>query len=224
MNFFTNRIVTKSISLKDAAAVTAPKVRSLDELLKDLKSKNEAVVKTASAQVVPAAEVKKEEPKVVATAAPAKAEEPKVAETKVVEAKKEDDVEVVEIKEVKKPKAAASAPNITMKVAKKLDFRAWEAEDIVKAWGQHGDVSKCIENVAGQCSDPKTYCGLLQVANNEATKIIKASSAKATKTASAAPAQFIKISKMNDKDKAMLAKYYTRIYGKDYVDALLEDY
>lgn len=216
----------KPISLEEAAkrSGSAQKVRSLDELLSDLKPKvasPEGQVKTASAAPI-AAEVVAPEAKTIE----AKKELPDFIKEKIEEKKKdkdEDDVEVVEVDEKKEKDACMSKPaNVTLKVAKKLDFRSWTAEDVVKAWEQHGTPQKCIENVAGKVSDPKTYCGLLQVAGSEAMKVVKASAAKQQKTASAST--FVKISKLSDKDKSMLAKYYTRIYGKDYVDALLEDY
>lgn len=228
MNFFTNRIVTKPISLEEAVkkGKSTPKVRSLDEILSSSKTASaEAQVKTASAQAsaAPSAEVAAPAP---APAAPAPAPEIKAAaapEAKVVEAAKvevKDEIEVVEVEQ--KPAVVAKPSNVTLKVAKKLDFRGWSAEDVVKAWGQHGDMQKCMANVAGSVSDAKTYCGLLQVASAEAMKVVKASAAKQEKKASSSA--WVKISKLADKDRAMLAKYYTRIYGKDYVDALLEDY
>ncbi len=120
-------------------------------------------------------------------------------------------------------KACSASANKTLKVAKKLDFRGWNAEEVVAAWGQHGSMDKCVANVNGKTSDPKTYCGLLQIASVEAGKMVKAASTEAAKAAPK-PAVFKKIAKLTEKEKSFLNKYYTKLYGSEYVNALLENY
>jgi hypothetical protein len=127
--------------------------------------------------------------------------------------------------------AAAGAKGKSIKVAKSLDLRAWSREDVIKAWSQHGGFDKCVANVSGKTSDPKAYCGLLQVASAESERLIKeaaAEKAKQTKAASAEPKQqrvaFKKLAKLTDKERGALSKYWAKLYGQDYVDAMLEDY
>lgn len=117
-----------------------------------------------------------------------------------------------------------------LKVAKALDFRQWSAEDVVTSWNQHGSISACVRNVSGKTSDPKTYCGLLFAASDVAKQSMQkqaAPQAKAEKVAEKAPEQkgsWKKIAKLTDKERAMLDKYYRKLYGDYYVDALLTDY
>lgn len=125
--------------------------------------------------------------------------------------------------------AAASGKAEILKVAKSLDFRGWNREDVVKAWGQHGDFQKCVANVAGKTSDPKAYCGLLREASVESTRLIKeaAAAAKETKTAGVEKQEkvaFKKLAKLTDKERSWLSKYWANLYGQDYVDAMMEDY
>ena len=115
---------------------------------------------------------------------------------------------------------AAETKGKEIKVAKSIDFRDWAAEDVVKAWGQHGSLEKCAQNVAKLSSDPVTYCSLLKVASQEATKVIKtATAAKVQKTA-----KFEKLSKLTDEKKAWLRSFWSKLYPAPYVDAMLEDY
>ena len=115
---------------------------------------------------------------------------------------------------------AAETTGKQLKVSKSIDFRDWAAEDVVKAWGQHGSIEKCASNVAKLSNDPMTYCSLLKVASAEATKVIKTAAAtKAVKTA-----KFEKLSKLTDEKKAWLRSFWSKLYPSSYVDAMLEDY
>lgn len=215
MKFITSRIHTGTpVSLQEAAKKAQQgEVRSIDEILADLKQVQSSppAVKTAST-----------EKPMIKTAS---TEQP-------VTAKKEEEVEVVEVedekkdeKEEKKDKkdAKCASQNSTLKVAKKLDFRAWSAEDIVKAWADHKDVKGCIANVQNKVNSPEVYCGLLQVASEEATKMIKAASAKEQKQVVAAKG-FEKLAKMSKEQIQLLREYFTPLYGEKYVDSLLGDY
>ena len=110
---------------------------------------------------------------------------------------------------------------MTLKVAKALDFREWEAKQVVDAWKQHGDANKCIASVKGKVSDPKTYCGLLRVAAVEAGKVM-------TKVAAQKPvaktAEYKKFAKLTANEQAFLTEYFKKLYGEDYVKALVGDY
>ena len=127
-----------------------------------------------------------------------------------------------------------------LKIAKQLDFRSWEAEDVVKAWEQHGSIKGCIKNVTKETSDPKTYCGLLQVASQVAGEIM-VKKAKATKGQAKTAKKNIKtssetkkrdtnkgvwkkIAKLTDKERGMLKEYWAKLYGDKYVQSLLNDY
>jgi hypothetical protein len=115
---------------------------------------------------------------------------------------------------------AAETKGKELKVAKSIDFRDWAAEDVVKAWGQHGSIEKCAKNVANLSNDPVTYCSLLKVASQEAAKVIKTATAqKVQKTA-----KFEKLSKLTDEKKAWLRSFWSKLYPASYVDAMLEDY
>lgn len=250
MKFYSDRIRITPISLEEAAARAkdAKSVSSLDEIL--AKIDNQKQVKTAAAatpvvKTAEAAPAKVEEPKAeVKTAAVeekkanldnlgdakappfGKKEEEKKDEPKKDEKgeKKEDKKDEPEKEEMKKEE---SAKPVSLKVAKSLDFRGWEAEDVVKAWGQHGNFEKCCANVKGKVNDEKTYCGLLQVASNEAGKIIKQAAAeKQEKVASKVEktARFKKLAKLTEEERAALAKYWGQMYGEGYVKAMLEDY
>jgi len=218
MKFYSDRIRTTPISLEEAAARAkdAKSVSSLDEILAKIDNQKQVKTAAAEAPVVKTAE-----------AAPA----PKVEEKKAEEPKKDEKGEKKEDKkdepEKEEMKKEESAKPVSLKVAKSLDFRGWEAEDIVKAWAQHGNLEKCCSNVKGKVNDEKTYCGLLQVASNEAGKIIKQAAAeKQEKVASKVEktARFKKLAKLTEEERAALAEYWGKLYGDAYVKAMLEDY
>jgi hypothetical protein len=220
MKFYSDKIVTRSISLEDAAkkAKDRPQMRSLDEIINNVQqvktASTNAEVKTAAAEAPKAVEAPKAEAKVVeAKAAPVQV---KVAEdlAKAPEAPKT---------EAKKPVVKAEAKKLTLKIAKTLDFRPWEAQKIVDAWKSHGSVEKCIANVKGKVNDGKTYCGLLQVAATQATKAVKLASATKEKKVASTPEQK-KFAKLTPNEQTFLREYFTKIYGKDYVEAMLGDY
>lgn len=132
------------------------------------------------------------------------------------------------------PKSIGPAPvsasgKKQLKMASKVNFTQWEEPKmVVDAWKQHGSIEACVKNVSGNTNDPQTYCALLQVAASEADKMVKAASAKkqtkeASKKAPVAPV-YKKIAKLTTKERSFLDEYFTKIYGKDYVDALLGDY
>lgn len=119
------------------------------------------------------------------------------------------------------PGAMASAKH-TLKIASSLDFRNWEAQAVADAWKQHGSVENCMANVASQTNDPKSYCGLLRVAATEATQVIKTAAAK--KEEKTATPLYQKIAKLDAEKLSGLREYFTLIYGKDYVEAMLADF
>lgn len=240
MNFFNQRIVTKSISLEEAVKkAKEPKkaLRSLDEILADTSK-----IKTASAQ---AAEVKTaakaevaEAPKVEAKTEPkieAKAEaKPEVqAEEKKAEAavqvKIANEMPVPAAKEEAKeapkahaqPTTAAGTKTMKLSMTSSLDFRNWEAQAVVDAWKQHGSVEACVKNVGSNTSDPSTYCSLLKVAAGEAEKTVKTASVESKEAK--APV-YKKFAKLTGNERTFLKEFFSKIYGVDYVDALLEDY
>lgn len=194
MKFFTNRIVTKQISLEEAVknAQNKQQVRSIDEILSDIKQQkiatsNTKAVKTASTEI--SEEV-----------------QPKVQ---------------VNVASVKTQKTTKSA-NVILKVANKIDFRNWSSEQLNTAWSQHGTFEKCLQNVDGLTSSPKTYCGLLREAANQFG--VKTASKKDTKQIEAGKSsEFVKISKLTTKDKKDLKAYFLEIYGEEYVNALVAD-
>jgi len=118
------------------------------------------------------------------------------------------------------PAPAMAAAKGTLKIAKELDFRGWEAEKVASAWGEYGTSEKCEATVAGKTSDPKKYCELIRVAANVATVKI-ASAKKEEKVASPA---FQKIAKLPAAQLAWLKEYYSKYYGEKFVAALLGDY
>ena len=227
MRLITSKIMTKPVSLEEALKKEVPKIRTLDEILASVKQ-----MKTAAVQ--PAATVtadKKEEPKVEAKA------EAKV-ETKV-EAKVEPKPEVkaetkVEVKTAGFEQKSAAKP--TLKIASSLDFRKWAAQEVVDAWKQHGTVEACVKNTADGTSNPKLYCTLLQTAAVEADRIVKAAAAKKTQKTAAKeekPAEkatkvagpnWKKIAKLSPQEKQFVVDFFSKLYGKDYVDALVTDY
>ena len=243
MKFISNRIMTRKVSLEDAIkANKEPKADlTFNQVLEKIaKQGNE--VKTASSAPkpeTPAVEVKidktlqKEagEPFGGKKAPPFGSEERKEkkekGEVEVAEDKKEDKKE--EKEEKKEEKACVSKGKKTLKVAKQIDFRNWEAQDVVKAWEQHGSLENCVKNVGSDTSDPKTYCGLLQVASQVAGEILikKAKANKPAKKASSEKPQkgaWKKLAKLTEKERTMLEQYWRKLYGDKYVDSLLTDY
>jgi hypothetical protein len=220
MKFYSNKISMKPISLEDAVKKIKeqPKARSLEEILADIKSKQTPIAqapqlaKTAAAQ---SAKVEK-----TAGGYPPKVEAAKTTATiKVAEELRP--AKPAEKKPDPKPEAKKATSNkLVMKLAKELDFRDWEAQQVVDAWSQHGSVAKCIANVKGKASNPETYCKLLQTAGGMAEKTIKVAKVASAKK----PAEFKKFAKLTPDEEARLRKYFTKYYGKDYVDALLGDY
>lgn len=234
--FITDQIVLKPVSIEDAvkAAKDRKAPRSLDQIIADIDSANKQV-KTASS----AAETKtasapeaKPEPKEAKTASTEEKKPEPEAEVKVEvkvakpEAKAEPKKAAAEKSEKKaesKPEKKAEAKTKSLKLAKALDFRGWDAAKVAKAWGQYGSMEKCEAGVKGKTSDPKTYCALLRTAGGMAAKQIKEASAKA-KPAKKASASFKKLAKLTEKERAWLAGYWGKLYGEGYVKAMLGDY
>ena len=233
MKFFNARIVTKQVPLGAALKAESKPARTLDEILADIQQKGQVKtaaavapqVKTAAVEA-PVAEAPKAEEK--------KAEAPKV---EVKEAKKdlpdfiqkkidekagkkdEDKKDDKDEKDEKKEEKASASPR-TIKMAKSLDFRGWEAEDVVKAWGQHGSHEKCVANVKKLVNEPATYCKLLHVASNKAASIVKTAAVK-----KASPkGVFKKLAKLSDEETSFLKKYWTELYGSEYVESMMKDY
>lgn len=229
MRFITSQILSSSkLSLADAAKKEVGVTGTLDEILNKL-DKSQTQVKTASSSG-------KEEKTAQCESCIAEEKnkvDPEI-EPVIEELDPEDDVVVglfndpgeepkLQLEsEPKKKGLLASSKSKTMKVAKKADFRQWDAEETVKSWNQHSTIEKCIKNVQKLTNDPKTYCGLLQVASEEASKIIK--SAQVKKEKNNTDNSFKKVAKLADKDKELLREYWTKLYGKDYVQAMLGDY
>jgi len=227
MKFYSNRLFTKSISLQEAIdkSKAKPPVRSIDQMLAEFDSKN-AQVKTAAteAKVVKTASVVK-----------AKTEAPKVSEPKTDEMTKAAELvakgEAVTLEEAKTKINAtkvAKKEAVILKIAKSLDFRQFEPEKVVEAWKQHGTLDKCVANVKGKTNDPKTYCSLLALANKESLGRVK-NSAKTAKNIEVKKAKemkpfFKKIANLTAEEKSFLNKYFTKIYGQAFVDALLTEY
>lgn len=251
MKFFNSRIVTSNVNLEDAvkkASATEPKAaRSLDDMIADLEAQNEQVktagsetnVKTATADAVKdsepteaTTEVKVEVGSDLKKEAAGIENIPPEKRAKPFGKDSEEDGEAEEAKcaeEGKKEDKEASG-NKTLKVAKKIDFRNWEAEDVVKAWNQHGSVEACMKNVEKSTDNPKIYCGLLQVASKVAQETLEKHAKKdaASKTAGKKTQQksgtWKVLAKLTDKEHSMLDKYWRKLYGDYYVDAMLSDY
>lgn len=240
MKFFNARIVTKQVPLGAALKADSKPARTLDEILADVKSKGQ--VKTAAVEVpqvktasveAPVAEAPKAEVKEAKKELPESfkahqfgkkddekgKDEPKKDE-KPEDGKKE---EKSDKKEDKKEEKASSAPR-TIKMAKSLDFRGWEAEDVVKAWGQHGSHEKCVANVKSLVNEPATYCKLLQVASNKAASIVKTAAAKAEVKKASPKGVFKKLAKLSDEETSFLKKYWADLYGQEYVESMMKDY
>lgn len=221
MNFFNQRIITRPISLEDAVkkAQEPKSLRSLDEILNDT-----AKIKTAAAQttVKTAAKIESEQPtrevKPVVAAEKTPTVAVKIATEMPVEAPKP---EVVASKKDEPAKPAVTASK-TVKLAIKteLDFRNWEAQKVVDTWKNHGTVEACVKNVGDKANDASTYCKLLSVAASEADKVVKTAAAAKTKQAPV----YKKIAKLTSKEQSFLREFFSKIYGKDYVEALLGNY
>lgn len=214
MRLITSRIMTKSVSLEDALKVAPPKIRSLDEILATVKQ-----TKTAAAEAAVVTAAVKEEPKVEVKAEP-KVEVVAKAETKV-------EVKTAEFKEEPKAEVKTAQPKKpTLKMASSLDFRNWEAKEVVSAWGQHGTVTACMKNTADSTNNPKLYCELLQVAASVATeKIQKTAKTETPKTEKVASGpSWKKFAKLAPKEKQLVVDFFSKLYGKDYVEAMVTDY
>ena len=117
-------------------------------------------------------------------------------------------------------------------MAKSLDFRGWEAQDVVTAWDQHGSFEKCVANVGSLVNEPKKYCKLLQVASAKAASIVKTAKAKESKVEKKAEAPkqaspkgvFKKLAKLDGEELAWLRNYWKELYGDAYVESMLKDY
>jgi hypothetical protein len=216
MKFYGNRLFTKAISLQEAIdkAKAKPPVRSIDQMLAEFDSKkSEAQVKTAANVAREAVEVASNKTEDAALKL--------VAEGKALtleQAKKQ----LSETKEAKKEP-------MVLKIAKSLDFRKFEPEEVVKTWGQYQTMDKCVASVKGKTNDPKTYCSLLALANKQSLERVKTSSTAETKKVEAKKAEemkpfFKKIAKLTAEEKSFLSKYFAKIYGQPFVDALLTDY
>lgn len=121
------------------------------------------------------------------------------------------------------PAPAMASSKKTLKMAAALDFRNWDASAVVDAWNQHKTVEACVKNVGDKTSDPQTYCGLLRVAASEAGKIMKTAAAAPKEEKTAAPI-YKKIAKLSGEEQSFLREFFSKIYGKEYVDAMLGDY
>lgn len=247
MHFYTHQIVTKPVSMEEAAEASKNKEpeRSLEDILADIGAKH---VKTASTkgkaqkEAEKAEDDKKETPSAESKETDKEEKEEKeencVAsqdESKAVEVDEVDDSEIVELEENSKAKEKkASKKPVVLKVAKKDDFRQWTAEDVVKAWDNYGNMKACVASTKDRISNPDIWCGLLRVASTEAGKILKAASQKNKKQKKQAKKQeeapkeskvaFRKIAKLPKKDLQLLRGYWARLYGEDYVAAMLDEY
>lgn len=221
MNFFNQKIVTKTISLEDAvkkAAEPKPAVRSLDEIIANAKQMKTAIAKAETKTA--AVEAPKPEAPKTAPKAEVKAEVKPSVTVKVAAEMSAPKVEApkAEVKPVAPAKTAASDKHV-VKIAKELDFRGWEAQAIVDNWKQHGNVEACVKNVGDKASDGVAYCKLLSVAASEADKVIKTAAAKKP----TAPV-YKKIAKLTSQEQSFLRDFFKKIYGEEYVTALLGDY
>jgi len=232
MRFFANRIVTKPISLSEAleAAKSKPAQRSLDEMLGDLDKKTQVKTASANTETTKVAAVVEEQ----ALAASVAEGEDQGAAAAVAsgEALTLEDAKQAQKGEVEQAAAIApdgaamatqpeqkAAATVKLTVASKLDFMSgWKPEDVVKAWKQHGSMEKCMSNVKDQTSNPKMYCGLLQVASKKVEAQLKTAAKKPQ------PAVWKKMAKLTPEEKAFLKGYFRQLYGEGYVDSLLADY
>lgn len=234
MRFFDQRIVTTPISLGEALekAKNKPAQRSLDEMLGDLDKKTQVKTASVATEVTKVAAVT-EEQALESSLAEGEVETAAVAAGEALtleDAKKAKTAEVEQAAAIAPDGAAmatqpapekAAASTVKLTVASKLDFRnGWKPEDVMKAWNQHGTMEKCMANVKGQASDPKMYCGLLQVASKKIEAQLKKTAAKKQPQ----PAVWKKMAKLTPEEKAFLKGYFRQLYGEGYVDALLSDY
>lgn len=215
MKFFSSKISTQTVSLKDALenAKNAPKVRSIDEIIASTKALKTAaasspIIKTASVQV----KVAKEE----------------VEEVEEDEDKKDEGdgkFNFLEFIKKKKEEKKEASSNQTVKLAMKsdLDFRGWTAEKVVGAWGAAGNMANCVASVKGLTNNPSMYCGLLQVAAKTADKVIKSAASARTEKVATAPA-FKKLAKLSEKERSRVYNYWKDQYGEKYAKAMLENY
>lgn len=230
MKFFNARIVTKQVPLGAALKAESKPARTLDEILADVKAKGQVKtaaavtpqVKTAAVEA-PVAEAPKVEVKEAKKALPdfiqKKIDEKAGKKDEKDEKGEKGEKDKKEEKKDKKEEKASASPR-TIKMAKSLDFRGWEAEDVVKAWGQHGSHEKCVANVKKLVNEPATYCKLLQVASNKAASIVKTAAVK-----KASPkGVFKKLAKLSDEETSFLKKYWTELYGAEYVESMMKDY
>jgi len=221
--------MTKPVSLEDALKKEPPKFRSLDEILASASQ-----IKTAAATQATVTAAVKEEPK--AEVKEAKKEEPKAeAKVEIKKAefndsdKKDSDKKDSDKKDSDKKDPKTAEKKNTLKMASSLDFRNWEAQEVVDAWKQHSTVEACVKNVGSDTSNPKLYCSLLQVAASEAGKIIKAAEAKKVEKTAAQEKKVTgpvwkKIAKLTPEEKQFVSDFFSKLYGKDYVEALVTDY
>lgn len=260
--FFNDRIVTSKVSLEEAMekATNTQEVPSLDDILAKIDAENKQV-KTAGTEAEPkTAEVAKEEESKVQvqvaqelTSEASSGKETKEAkgdlgnfgdkkakpfgekeETKCADDGKEEETECLEASDGKEEEKGCknASRNHQLKIAKRIDFRSWKAEDVVKAWEQHGSFDACVKNVSKLASDAKIYCGLLQTASGMAKETLEKTADKKEKTETkkaslenkSKKGVWKKLAKLTDKERGMLEQYFRKLYGDGYVDALLADY
>lgn len=127
------------------------------------------------------------------------------------------------------PLAAAAASKGQLKMAKSINFTAWpEEEKVISHWKNFGSQEKCIAGVKGKTTNAAAYCTLLEKAASMASEqlVKKAAAAKSVKEAGKAdqsPA-FKRFAKLTEKEQSFLRDFFSKIYGKEYVTALLGDY
>jgi hypothetical protein len=240
MKMISNRIYSTptTASLEEVAKKAQDQAppRDVDQILADL-AKAKGQVKTASKTAGPGeaptkeAEAPEEVEVVAVDDDPEVMELPPEEEGPPLEPLGEEESKAYFPEEEAPPPATAAKKGVTLKVAKKHDFRDWEAEDVVKAWGRHGDMKTCVAAMKGQASDPQLYCGLLRTAGDMAMRVVKraaAEAAKEEKTAGkegeAKRATFRKLAKLTGKDLQLLRQYWANLYGEDYVTAMLGEY
>lgn len=252
MKFISNKIVTKQVSLEDAMKVVqGKKSPSLDDVLASIKKGNERtepVEAKKTEEVKPRETTAKVEVKVDDSikkeanlenlgdkAAPPfgnkkddekdDKDDKKGDKEDKKDEKKDDKEDKKDDKKTEKEESCSAASSKSIKIAKQLDFRSWEAQDVVQAWGQHGSMEKCVENVKGHTTDAKVYCKLLQVSSQLAKKsLTKTAKKQKNQPKKANKGTWLKVSKLTGKQRSMLESYYRKLYGDMYVDALLRDY
>jgi hypothetical protein len=243
MKFISNKIVTRPVSLEDAMKVAQGKKNpSLDDVLASIKKGNE------KAAPVEAKKTEEAQPKETTASVEVKVDDSLKKEANLDnlgdkaalpfgkkkddddDEKDEDEDEDEEKDEEKKDdekkeESCSASSSKVIKIAKQLDFRSWEAQDVVQAWSQHGSMDKCVENVKGHTTDAKVYCKLLQVSSQLAKKsLTKTAKKQESHPKKAKKGTWLKVSKLTGKQRSMLEEYYRKLYGDMYVDALLRDY